>query len=196
MDTVTSTSLLLALRNRSDDQAWSNFCSRYRPVLLAFGQRLGLKPDEAEDAAQEALMSFAESYLQGRYDKDRGRLRTWLMGIAAHKARDVQRGRGKEQVVNNETSQTAFMDRVLDDATISEVWEAEWRAAVLKACMDEVRRQVKPTAMRSFELFVLDDWPADKVAAELGISRDLVYTNKLRILERLQEVRARLEEDW
>lgn len=73
---TTNTALLEGLRETGNDAIWKVFCTRYRPVVIAVARRLGLNADEAEDATQEALLAFATAYRQGKYDRDKGRLRS------------------------------------------------------------------------------------------------------------------------
>ena len=49
--TKTNTMLLEQLTHPGHQDAWEEFDSRYRPILLAFGKRLGLQNDDAEEAA-------------------------------------------------------------------------------------------------------------------------------------------------
>src|SRR4029453_12334468 len=97
MNTVTNTLLLAGLKDNKNDAVWSDFFARYQPMLLAFARKLGMSDEDAKNAAQEALMAFVSAYREGAYDRKKGRLRTWLYGIASHKVRDMQRKRrGRE----------------------------------------------------------------------------------------------------
>lgn len=196
MITATSTSLLLALKDQDNDGVWSAFCERYQPLLLAFARRLGLNEHDALDAAQECLLAFAQSYEQGAYDPDKGALRKWLLGIAANKIRDIQRRRRREFVPEEATGQTGLLEGVPDEHTMTAVWEAEWEQAVLNACMQEVRRQVEPSTMQAFELFVLQEWPAERVAAHLGVTANAVFKAKRRVLSRMREAYQYLQTNW
>ena len=75
-------------------------------------------------------------------------------------------------------------------------WEAEWRDAVLQACMEEVRREVTESTWCAFELFARQGWPAERVAAELDLSPNAVYGAKRRILRRLREILPLVEDIW
>ncbi|GMV96144.1 MAG: sigma-70 family RNA polymerase sigma factor [Phycisphaerae bacterium] len=196
MVTATSTSLLLALKDQDNDGVWRVFCERYQPLLLAFARKLGLSEHEAEDAAQETLLAFAKSYEEGGFDPEKGRLRKWLLGIAAHKIRDIQRRRGREFVPEEATDKTGLLRAVPDDHTMSEIWQAEWERGVLRACLEEVRRHVEPSTLQAFELFVLQEWPAERVAAHLGISPNAVFKAKRRVLSRMREAYQYLQENW
>ena len=76
------------------------------------------------------------------------------------------------------------------------VWEAEWRKAVIRQCMEEVRHQVEAKTMCAFELFALRGWPVDKVAEHLGMSPNAVILAKRRVLSRMRELQHQLEEVW
>jgi RNA polymerase sigma-70 factor (ECF subfamily) len=192
----TNTELLLGLQDAGNDVTWSAFVQRYRPVLVAFGKRLGLSHDTAMDAAQEALMTFLDSYLAGKYTRDKGRLRSWLFGIARNSVRRQWRKAPREQQVAENDGSTAFVNKIVGDDSISDAWEQEWRQAVLNNCIDELRKTCEPQTMRAFELYVLNEWPADKVAKEVGITRDSVFQAKRRLMKKMREMLESLEHDW
>ncbi len=194
--TVTSTALLDGLQDVHNSKVWQEFFDRYFPLLVSFSRRIGLAESEAQDAAQEALIAFASGYREGNYVRSKGRLRSWLYSIARHKAIDIQRRRREVVVADGVSGETAFLNKIPDEATLSEMWEEEWRRAVLTACMEEVRQQVEPKTMRAFELFVLEGWPSEKVAEHLGLSRDAVFQYKARVLSRMRQVREHMEEVW
>jgi RNA polymerase sigma-70 factor (ECF subfamily) len=196
MNDRTATDLLIGLRDRGNDRVWAEFCGRYRPVLIGFGRQMGLREADAEDAAQEALMAFAEAYREGKYQRERGRLRSWMYGIAIHKIQDFYRRRPREVAGPHVTDQTEFIERLPDDHTISEIWEGQWRKAVLQACLGEVRRDVQASTMRAFELCVLEGRTVDQTADELKMNREAVYKAKSRVLTRMRELREKLELDW
>lgn len=196
MVTATSTSLLIALKNQENDGVWTTFCTRYQPLLLAFARKLGLTEHEAEDAAQDTLIAFARSYEEGAFDPEKGRLRKWLLGIAAHKVRDIQRRRGREYVPEENTDATGLLNGLPDDHTMSEIWEAEWERAVLASCLEDVRQHVEPSTVQAFELFVLQEWPAERVAAHLGMTPNAVFKAKRRVLSRMREAYQYLQQNW
>ncbi len=196
MLSVTNTSLLAGLRDRNNETCWSEFYGRYQPILVAFGRKLGLTETDALDAAQEALMAFASAYREGGYDRQKGRLRTWLMGIATHKVRDLQRKRCREKVVADNPESTAFLDKVPDDEQVSQVWDAEWQQTIVKRCLEEVRKQVKPRTMEAFELFALQGLSAEEVARRLDMTENAVWIAKNRVLSRMRELQKDYEENW
>lgn len=193
---TTSTILLQGIRDPRNGPAWEQFDSRYRPVLLMTARRLGLNPQDAEDAAQETLASFAEAYRRQRFDRDKGRLRSWLLGIARHKIHDVYRRRARRELLEaDRPATTGFLDKVTDER-IDTIYETEWQRALLRACLQEVRYQVEPKTFEAFELVALKQWSAADVATHLEISRDSVYQSKSRVLAHMCRLREELEENW
>jgi RNA polymerase sigma factor (sigma-70 family) len=193
---TTNTALLVGLREPRNETVWREFSDRYGPLLISFGIRLGLSRHEAEDAAQETLLAFVTSYRQGRYDRAKGRLRSWLSGIAVNKIQDVKRRREKEVAIGDGSRTTGFLEQFPDPHSITQIWETEWQQAVIKTCMDKVSGQVEPTTMRAFELFALKEWAADEVASHLGISRNAVYKAKNHVLSRMRSMQKDLEDIW
>jgi RNA polymerase sigma factor (sigma-70 family) len=193
MITATNTCLLVGLRDMRNEQVWQEFCNRYCPVLVNFGRRLGLSEQDAEDAAQETLISFSKGYRDGLYDPEKGRLRTWLLAIAGNRIRDMHR-RGEKNA--GAGANTQLFDNLADDHSMSEAWEEEWRQAVLKACIAELRQQVEPVTLEAFELYALQGVAADEVARRLGISRNAVFLAKSRLLARLRDMQTQMEEVW
>ena len=169
---------------------------RYQPMVLAFARRLGLNDNDAQDASQETLLAFVRGYQAGAYDRGKGRLRSWLFGVAYRKARDIQRRLGREQVLRDCSDGTGLLGAVAAPSVEEQLWDEEWGRAVLGACLAEAAWHFDATTWRAFELYVIGERSADEVAAELGISRNAVYLGKNRVLARLRELRQQMEEVW
>jgi RNA polymerase sigma factor (sigma-70 family) len=192
MITPTKTVFLEDLKDLSNEAAWGEFDRRYRPLLMGTARRLGLKGADADDAAQETLTAFVADCRDGRYRRERGRLRDWLAGIMAHKVRDIQRRHHRAHAASLHESGALE----IEDHSIQAALEEETAKAVLRQCLAVVRDEVSPVVFECFDLFALRQWPAQQVAGRLGISVDLVYQNKRRMLQRVRELVNELEETW
>lgn len=192
--TVTSAELLRGLCDPGNQTVWRQYVDRYRPVLLEYGRRLGLTADDAEDAAQQTLVAFLEGFRAGRYDPQKGRLRQWLFGIAAHTIRQARARPRAVQVAD--TTGTGFFAQLPDEATMAVLWDEEWRTALLAHCLQVVRGEVAPQTYEAFDRFACRDEPAAAVAQALGITENAVYGSKRRVLDRLRELTAQLAEEW
>lgn len=196
--TTTSTSLLAGLRQPENDALWTEFVGRYRPLLLRLAMRLGISEHDAEDIAQITLMEFATAYAAGRYDQTKGRLRSWLFGIAKNQ---ILNWRRRSPAPAGEGLDAAAADapcpaHAVDGCGWERFWDQEWRNELLRQCLREVRAEVEERTYEAFHRFAIAGRSADEVAAELGISRNAVYLAKRRILRRARELLPLMEEIW
>jgi RNA polymerase sigma-70 factor (ECF subfamily) len=195
--TVSSTILVQGLHEPNNESAWRQFSTRYEPMLLAFACRAGLRDEDAQDVVQETLVAFLEDFRQGKFDRDKGRLRSWLQGIAFNRIKRARRRLARREVqVVDPSGATGFMNRVPDDHELTDIFDAEWRRAVMAECLQEARRLVDAGTFKAFELYALKGWPAEKVAEHLGMSRNAVYISKTRVLSHLRELRPKMAEIW
>ena len=198
LQTVTSATLLEALKTAAHQTRWQEYVDRYRPLIVSFLRARGLDGEEAEDIAQTALLEFSKAYRDGRYDATKGRLRSWLFGIVyrqllSHWRSQGRRGRGMSELT------TGALEEVADDVgeeALEERWEEQWRKAVLGQSLREIRGMVKAQTYAAFREFALKDRPAAEVAEELGMTENAVFGAKRRVLQRLREVLPLMEGAW
>lgn len=195
MITRTSTILLEGLKDPANPNAWPEFDGRYRPVVMAVARRSGLSEADAEDAAQEILSAFAESYRQGHYQREKGHLRSFLRGIASHKLQDIRRRRHTERPLADLENGTRLLHQLQDPQTEA-LWDEEWSSALLRQCLEEVRREIAPRTFEAFEMVALKEWPAQRAADHLKVSLDVVYQSRHRVLARVRELLPKMEEIW
>ncbi len=184
--TMTGTALLEGLRDPGNQALWSAYVDRYRPLLVRTLVQSRVPPHDAEDLAQLALLEFAEAYRTGRYDRDRGRLRSWLFGILKNKARSWRRREGQRGARREEG---AFEDVLAGEPAEDELaarWDEEWHRAVLRQALTQARADVSPEHWEAFRLFVLEGLDAAEVADRLGTTSARVYGAKRRVLERVR----------
>ncbi|MHC4181114.1 MAG: RNA polymerase sigma factor [Planctomycetota bacterium] len=193
MDWLTTSTILDELRDFRNQNAWGQFADRFRTPLVSFARKLGLASADAEDVAQEILMTFAQRYRNGDYDPAKGRLSQWLFGIAYRQVLNARRRRGAAQLQVGAGS-TSFWATVPDEQEASASWQAEWEHAMLERCLEQVRREVAQQTYEAFDMTVHGGVRPDEVAATLGLTRSAVYVAKHRVLKRIRELRQHLEE--
>lgn len=196
-ETRTNTILLDGLLAPDNHAIWQEFVDRYRPMIVRYGLRFGLSAADAEDVAQQALASFCTAYQQGKYDRQKGRLRHWLFGIARNSiANWSRRGRARELQLAGDGEQTDFFAAIADPHEMERLWEQEWRASVLQQCLDEIRDEVEPHTFEAFHLFAAQGLSAEQVAEQLGMTANAVFSAKRRILRRVRELLPKWEDAW
>ncbi len=197
---TTQTSLLWAVRDGANHDAWLIFHRIYAPMLRNFCRRLGLDDVDADDVCQEVLMIAHRSLCDGAYDPKKGRFRGWLYGVTRKRALTAHRARQRRtraQAVPREDG-VDLLGAIPDtrEETQREIWEQEWRFAML----DEALRQLQPTlgekVYRSFVLYGVQRQPVEEVAETLGIAVASVYTYKTRVLNAIKQWVAQFEDDF
>jgi RNA polymerase sigma-70 factor (ECF subfamily) len=198
MRTTTSTSLLHGLRQSGNDAIWSEYVGRYRPLIVGFARRLDVPEPDAEDIAQVTLMEFAAAFTAGHYDRGRGRLRSWLFGIARNQVSSWRRRAPRMDLPLSRafSGDPGVEESKSHDDLLEELWDREWRSAVLRDCLQQVRAEVEPQTYEAFCRFAIADRPAEEVATELGMTRNAVFLAKRRVLQRARQILPLMEEIW
>jgi len=194
--TITSTTLLEGIRDPANALAWRRFHDRYRPVVICFARKQGLSHSDAQDVAQDTMLAFLEAYRNGRYERQGGRLRSFLFGIAHHKVIDLRQKRRREIVLADQTDGSRLVNKIIDSNDAEELWEKEWQHRVLLACLREVRREVKKETYLAFVLYVLRGLEPSEVARRLSISENAVYVAKHRIMKMICKMLPEMTEIW
>jgi RNA polymerase sigma factor (sigma-70 family) len=152
---------------------------------------MGLDDADAADVAQETLTSFLQAYREQKYDRERGRLRSWLIGIARRRLADLLRDAGRRRVARGESAIVGLPEEVDVDA----IWETEERRFIFKQAVLELRQTTRfnERTIEAFERVVLKQEPVESVAAELELTPQEIYNAKNRVVERLREIVKRYE---
>jgi RNA polymerase sigma-70 factor (ECF subfamily) len=195
MDWITTSTILQDLRDFEHPTAWLSFTTRFRPSIVRFARKLGLSEADAEDVAQETMAAFATAYRDSRYDRTKGRLSHWLFGIAYRQAQKARSARGRCAGVEGEPPRSSFWENAADEEATSALWDQQWEQGLLEQCLHRVRQEVEPSTMRAFEMVALADRVPADVAKELGLSVKAVYHAKYRVLRRVRELRAALDDE-
>jgi len=187
---ATTTILLDALRNPQDAEAWQLFDQRYRPIVSGFSMTMGLDEESAGEIAQETLARFVESYRLGRYERERGRLRSWILGVARHLIADRFRESKRSPIRRGESA----LGDLSDDHAVVEAWGREQERHIIALALDELRSgtRAEPRTIQAFELAAIREVPPASVAEACGFTVDEVYRIKHRLGLRLRSIVERL----
>ena len=125
--------------------------------------------------------------------RDRGRLRSWIFGIARARALDAKRVRARRRVDRGQSA----LEAMPDEAALDTAFDAEWRAGLVRAAFAELRRSTRldRKTVRALELLAIEERSAADVAAELDMPVAAVHLAKHRGLKRLRSILASLEAD-
>lgn len=190
----TTTTLLEGLLEGPEDQAWREFDERYRPIIVAFARRIGVGETDAADAAQDTLTEFVKAYRAGQYDRARGTLRSWLIGIAKHCINDQRARRAKQREVRGISAIVEWPD----DHGLTRIWDAECQHSIVHHGLRQLKNETKmdERTIQAFELLTVEQRTTDDVARIMNISKNDVYLAKHRCLSRLRSILAGLSQAY
>jgi RNA polymerase sigma factor (sigma-70 family) len=197
---ATHASLLERLKDLKDQDSWEQFYTTYRKLIFSFAVKHGLSGTEAEEVVQETVITVARNLPEFRYDPTRCSFKTWLFNVTLWRIRDQIRKRQPECASIHrkpgETDRTGTIERIPgpEGEGLTEIWEEEWKKDLFGRALEKVRATVDEKQFQVYDLYVLQEWPAGKVASSLGVSLAWVYFGKHHVsrlvgreLERLQK---------
>lgn len=169
---------------KADEEAFRGLFRRYAPSALALARRVVNQPFLAEEIVQEAFLAVWRN--PAGYDRQRGSVRTWLMGMVHHRAVDAVR-REESQRRRAEDSRGAdvvvvdFAEQVVDQLGLPEERKA------VRAALEELPAEQRQV----IELMYFEGLSQSKVAARLDLP---LGTVKSRTLLGMRRLRAALVE--
>jgi len=184
---VTTTLLLDRLHDSRDEEAWRTFDLRFRGVIVTTARRFGLPDPDAEDAAQETMLQAVREYRAGGYDRTKGRLSSWIVGIAHHRIIDAlrrSRSRGARETAGEPSDMPVAPDtiaRAFEDALERKIFTDAWEHVLSE-------QRLTPPTLRAFELTALRGVPAAEAAKACDMTTEQVYVARTRVARRLRDV--------
>lgn len=186
MNPETRTSLLLRVRDPSNQTAWREFVEIYAPVILRLARFKGLQTADAEDMVQQVLISVAGAIERRPHDPQRARFRTWLNRVAENailnaitRARPDQ-GTGRTDIVNMLAQHAASAE---DSAMLKH--ERKQQAFVWAA--DRIRPEFNAQTWDAFWATAVEGETCESVADRLDKNIGSIYAARSRIMRRLKE---------
>ena len=187
-------SLLVRLRHRDDEQAWSEFVGAYRPLLHHLARRAGLQDADADEVVQETLLAVARAVDRWRADPNRGPFRAWLSRIARNLAVNMlTRTRRTGVGVGGSDFHRLLAESPSGNEADSRVARLEYRRGVFTWAAGQVRHEFRPATWRAFWETCVEGREIPAVAAEVGLSVGAVYIARSRVAARLREKVQRFE---
>jgi RNA polymerase sigma-70 factor (ECF subfamily) len=183
----TRASLLVRLRDPRDEAAWTEFGTRYGPLVYGYARKQGLQDADAADVAQEVLGAVISSIGGLDYDPARGAFRNWLFTIVRRKLSDWYAAPARRISGGGDTATQLLLEQCQAPAEVEAEWELEWERRLFALACEQVRATVTDVTWQAFWRTAVEGQPGKRVAADLGLSVAGVYLARSRVLHRLKE---------
>jgi RNA polymerase sigma-70 factor (ECF subfamily) len=189
----TRLSLLVRVRNLNDRRSWDEFHAIYRPLIFGYLRGLGLARHDTDDLEQEVFWRLMGRLPTFELNRQRGRFRAYLWKLTYNTL--VYRVRRKK-VRDRAEDEWRRRFRESNESAIRKLNEAyicQRRRKMLEGVLPRVRERVASTAWACFERRLVHRRPAAEIAAELGITANLVHVNAHRVLQQIRRDCAEIE---
>jgi RNA polymerase sigma factor (sigma-70 family) len=186
-------SLIQRLQDGGDNAAWEEFASIYRPVIVRIALRKQMQFDDAEDLAQQVLLLVLKNINKWKSDPARARFRTWLQTVVRNATMNALSRRPKDQASGGTDSLQQLHQR--PDKADSLSFDLEWQREILRWVAQQVRGEFESTTWTAFWDTAIEQSPAQDVAEKIGKSVGAVYIARSRVMQRIKQRIAELDQD-
>jgi RNA polymerase sigma-70 factor (ECF subfamily) len=145
--------LLLQVARNGCADAFARLFSHFGPRIEAYLRRLGAHPAQAEDLAQDVMMTVWQRAVQ--FDQERAPVSAWIFAIARNRLIDVQRRSGREKVV-------------LDQSSVADATEGEAEEALYLSELERHLRQAMTALPREQTELLRQGYYEDKSQSALA----------------------------
>jgi RNA polymerase sigma-70 factor (ECF subfamily) len=183
----TRQSLLLRAQTGETD-AWEHLICLYRPLILAWLNRQGVRGSELDDLGQEVLLSVVKHLPGFQHSGQRGAFRSWLRTIVCSRVADYWRAIDASTPAQGGSGAAAALQQMADpESELNRQWDEDHDRFVLRCLLDLVEEEFEPITLKAFRRLALDGVSGAEAADELGMSVAAVYVAKSRVLARIRQ---------
>lgn len=169
--------LLGDVARAQDRGAFARLFSHFAPRIKAYLMRLGAPASQAEDLAQEALLTVWRKAVL--FDPARASASTWIFTIARNLRIDALRRERRPLLDSGDPSLAPPAEQAADDGM--EIQESE-------AALRNALETLSPDHREIVQLSYFSDKPHSQIAAELGIPLGTVKSRLRLAMARLRAV--------
>ncbi len=184
----TSLSLLDCLRRGPDEGSWARLDHIYRPWIARWLARDPSLGADVEDLTQE-ILSVVFRELPRFEHRGHGSFRRWLRAIAAFRLKGYYRARQTLARALPAGGEDGRLIELADDRSdLARAWDAEHDRHVVRRLLELIDPDFNETQKRAFRRVVFEEAAPADVAAELGVTVNVVLLAKSRILKRIRAI--------
>ncbi len=196
---TTRPSLLVRIRDASDQEAWRQFVDLYAPLIYGLARKRGLQDADAADVTQDVFRALAAKIAphpashgkRGKdegwqYDPKRGSFRGWLYTVTRNKINDFLTGK-KLGRGTGDTATQMYLEEQPDRDEDESAWQREFQQRLFAWAAERIRGEFQESTWRAFWQVAVECKSGEETARNLHMSVGAVYVAKSRVLARLKE---------
>jgi RNA polymerase sigma factor (sigma-70 family) len=183
----TRDTLMIRLKDPENVSAWDEFVAIYRPVIVRIARSRGLQHADADDLAQQVLLSVSQKIPQWSNDPERARFRTWLGRVVRNAALSALSRRTPDRGTGGTSALLLINGKAADTCEDTEVFDLEARREAFRRASDQIREEFQPTTWEAFWLTAVEGLDAAEAGRRTGKTVGAVYVSRSRVMARLQQ---------
>lgn len=179
-------SLIFRLSDGSDQEAWAEFESVYRPVVYQAARKHGLQDADSQDLVQQVMISIARALQQRPHDQQRAKFRTWLFRVTRNAIINAIQRRPNDLGSGN-TDQHRLLHSVPSEADEEGQWEDDYQRAIFTWASNRIRQEFAEDTWQAFWLTAVEGISCEQAAEKLGKEIGSIYAARSRVVRRLKK---------
>jgi len=184
-------------------EALEKLCRTYWRPIYGFLRRQGFRTEEAEDITQGFFAQLLERRKFSALRKEKGRLRSFLLGALKYfladeqrRAMAIKRGKGQRLIPLQDLRADERVEmEPADPVTAEMIYERRWALTVLAQVLERLKNEYRTAGNAAlFDLLkqLLPDEPGSpsqvEIAAQLGITENALRQAFYRFRQRYQSL--------
>ena len=184
---TTRSSVLRAVADTGNEAAWSRLFNLYAGFVFSIARSKGLKAEDADDIVQVVFTDLARNLPTFKYDRSKGRFRSYLTGLVHWRVMD----RLKERKRDTELK-AAFLEEAQTAVTSADEGfsEREWQSAAVDEALRRIKPEVRSEHYAAFVASTMEGQDTETVMKLYDLSRDNLYQIRKRLTAKLRETVA------
>jgi len=190
----TRQSLLLRLKDATQQDAWQEFVDIYEPLVYRLARKRGLQHADASDISQEVFSAVRRAI--HRFDLERsGSFRGWLFRIARNLVLNFLTRQREPRGSGDSSIQAMLEQKASPDEATTTLFQTEYRRELFRHVASRIQDQFQDDTWRAFWLTGVEGESIESVAELLGKSPGAIRVARCRVLAKLKREVARLEQE-
>ena len=192
---ATRATLLLRIRDAQDRVAWGEFVQLYAPLIHSYGMHRGMQDADAADLVQDVMGQVSRSMPGFDYDRSRGSFRGWLLTVTRNALRKTANRNSRQAKGSGDTEVHGLLEQQPAAPHDDEEWDREYQRNLFQWAAERVKPDFREASWLAFWRTVVEGHETETVARELKLSVGAVYIARSRIISRVRQEIAAVEEE-
>ena len=179
--------LLERVKNRADENSWSDFVDIYRPYIYGLVRRMGSNHEDSEDLSQSILLVLWEKIPQFEANFRTGAFRLWLSKLVKNRVINhyVKQNNRSDKIADNVQDIARELNSMPDDK-LQKMFQDEWENYIGVKAWESLENELDENLKKVFQMS-MENKSSEEISEKVGIAVPTVYVYRKRVTDRLRK---------